>query len=106
MTTLQVLPQTPMGIALVLASLLSTVVGLFIGYQAYRGFRRNHSTPMRFLSLGLLLLATSYGLAFTGTMLLRQGTIPLQYQNPIRLGVRLVQLTGLSCILYSLYRRP
>lgn len=104
---LQAVPETPLGAALAVTALLSTVVGLFVGYQAYRGFRRNDSAPMRYLSLGLILLtAVAYTLAFVGTLLLREGVVPLRYERPYTLVVRLVQFSGLSLILYSLYRRP
>ncbi|MEF8855701.1 MAG: hypothetical protein V5A24_09460, partial [Haloarculaceae archaeon] len=35
--------------------LLAAILGLFIAYQAYRGYRRNDSRPMLFISLGFVL---------------------------------------------------
>lgn len=93
--------------ALLAAALGLVVFGLVLGYQAYRGFRRNASRPMQYLSLGLVLLtAVAYSLAFLGTLLLRQGYIPVHYQRPLTLVVRVIQLVGLALITYSLYRRP
>ncbi|QPV65026.1 hypothetical protein I7X12_04355 [Halosimplex litoreum] len=91
----------------VLVSLGSTVLGLVVGYQAYRGFRRNDSRSMRYLSVGLVLLtAVSFSLAFFGTLLLRLQVLPAAVGDPLRLVVRLLQFAGLAFITYSLYSRP
>jgi hypothetical protein len=96
-----------LGWALLVSAFGLVVLGLVLGYQAYRGFRRNDSRPMQFLSIGLILLtAVAYSLAFVGTLLLRQGVVPLQYQRPLTLLVRIIQFVGLGLITYSLYRRP
>ncbi|MDH5021330.1 DUF7521 family protein [Halobacterium rubrum] len=93
--------------AIVVVSLASTLVGLFVGYQAYRGFRRHQSTSMQYLSVGLILLtAVTNTAAFVGTGLLRLGVIDASLQSPLTLAVRLLQFAGLVCIAYSLYRRP
>ena len=82
----------------------TAVVGLSIGYQAYRGLRRHDSAPMRYLSMGMVLLfGVTYATAFAGTALLQVGALPLLYQGYFRLVVRLIQLSGLLCIAYSLY---
>lgn len=84
----------------------STVVGVYIGYQAYRGYRRHRSRSMQYLSIGLFLLtAVSYGAAFVGSLLLRQGVLPLSLQTPFTLAVRIIQFVGLGFIAYSLYTR-
>lgn len=99
--------MTGLYYAIVAVSLVSTAVGLFIGYHAYRGFRRHQSTSMQYLSLGLILLtAVTYTAAFAGTALLRYGFVDASLRSPFTLGVRLLQLAGLACIAYSLYRRP
>ncbi|CAM2987476.1 MULTISPECIES: hypothetical protein [Halobacterium] len=93
--------------AIVIVSMVSTLVGLFIGYQAYRGFRRHQSTSMQYLSVGLILLtAVTNTAAFVGTGLLRLDVINGGLQQPLTLTVRLLQFAGLVCIAYSLYRRP
>jgi hypothetical protein len=85
----------------------STVLGLIIGYQAYRGFRRHQSRSMQYLSIGLFLLtAVTFTAAFVGTLLLRQGLLPVRFQRPFTLVVRFLQFVGLAFITYSLYRRP
>jgi hypothetical protein len=89
------------------ASLVSTLLGLVVGYQAYRGFRRHDSASMRQLSAGLLLLtAASYTLAFVGTLLLRADYLDASLRDPLELVVRVLQVAGLALITYSLYNRP
>ena len=39
------------------ASTLTALVGLLVAYQAYRGYRRNGSEPMRALAVGIVLIA-------------------------------------------------
>lgn len=95
---------TTVELATTAAAAATALVGLYIGYQAYRGLRRHESAPMRYLSVGMVLLfGVAYATAFAGTTLLRVGAAPLVYQEYFRLVVRLVQLSGLCCIAYSLY---
>lgn len=95
---------TTVELATVTTAGLTALVGLYIGYQAYRGLRRHDSEPMRFLSVGLILLfGVTYVAAFAGNTLLRIGPLPLVYQDYFRLIVRLIQLAGVGCIAYSLY---
>ena len=85
----------------------STVLGTYVAYQAYRGFRRNESRPMQFLSIGLLLLTgVAFGTAFVGSVLLREGVLPIRYRQPLTLLTRLFQFLGVAFIAYSLHRRP
>ncbi|MFC4541192.1 hypothetical protein ACFO5R_04520 [Halosolutus amylolyticus] len=39
------------------ASALTAVLGLFVAYLAYRGYRRNDSPTMRALSIGIVCIA-------------------------------------------------
>ena len=53
--------MTPLQFSLALTTataLLTAVVGGFVAYQAYRGYRRNDSRAMLFLAVGILLLTT------------------------------------------------
>lgn len=73
------------------------VVGLFVAYQAYRGFRRNASRPMIYLAIGIILLtaapaALSIGLS-AGTTIPDAMTLLL---------VTISHLTGVGAILYAL----
>lgn len=84
----------------------STVVGGYVGYQAYRGYRRHHSRTMQYLSVGLFLLtALSFSTAFVGSLLLRQGVLPGTAQQPLTLLTRTFQFLGVLFIAYSLHRR-
>ena len=84
----------------------STVVGSYVGYQAYRGYRRHDSRTMRALSLGLFCLtAVAFVVAFVGSLLLRGGVLPLAFQQPLTLVTRAVQFLGVVLIAYSLHIR-
>ena len=82
-------------------------VGLFIGYHAYRGFRRHESRPMRFLSIGLsFLTALGPSLAFTIFLGISFDVIPESYGGPLSVTYRTFQLVGFLLIASSLYQRP
>jgi len=86
------------ALVLLVSGVLTAILGLFIGYQAYRGYRRNSSRPMLFLSSGLVLLTA---VSFSVSVVLGS----LGGQNPfVTLSVqRAIELTGLACIMYALY---
>jgi hypothetical protein len=95
---------TTVGLVTLVAAGATSAVGLYIGYQAYRGLRRHDSAPIRYLSVGVFLLfGVAYVVAFSGTALLRIGRLPRLYQDYVRLVVRLLQLSGLLCIADSLH---
>ena len=82
----------------------SVVLGLFIGYKAYLGLRRNQSTQMLYLSLGMVMLfGVAYALAFAVSILLHFRVLPLLYQDLLRVAVRVFQFVGLVFIAYSMY---
>lgn len=82
----------------------SALVGLYIGFLAYRALRRHDSTQMLVLCVGLILLfGVAYGISVVGTVLLQVRVLPLPYQDGFRLAVRMVQFAGLLCIAYSLH---
>lgn len=84
----------------------STVVGAYVGYQAYRGYRRHDSATMRYLSLGLFFLtAVAFSIAFVGSALLRVGVLPPAFQQSLTLVTRTFQFLGVVFIAYSLHRR-
>ncbi|SFG92775.1 hypothetical protein SAMN04488063_3342 [Halopelagius inordinatus] len=91
---------------IVALALGSTLVGSYVGYQAYRGYRRHDSRAMRALSAGLFFLtAVAFGIAFVGSLLLREGYIGLQYQQLLTLVTRLFQFLGVVLIAFSLHSR-
>jgi multisubunit Na+/H+ antiporter MnhB subunit len=94
---------SPVGLLAGVAATASAVIGLYIGYQAYRGLRRNDERSMRWLSVGMILLfGVAYSFAVAGQGLLAFRIVPIHLQNVVRLVVRLTQLAGLTCIAYSL----
>lgn len=83
---------------------VAMVLGLFIVFQAYRGYRRNDSRRMLFLALGLALLtvapfAVSIAVASVGRPL---GFGPRIYTFFLPVASRLLEIAGLACLLYSL----
>ena len=94
---------SPIGLLAGVAATLSALLGLYIGYQAYRGLRRNDERSMRWLSVGMILLfGLTYTLAVAGQGLITFRVLPIRFQNVIRLLVRTTQVVGLVCIAYSL----
>jgi hypothetical protein len=92
-----------LGLAAGGAATGSAVVGLYIGYHAYRGLRRNDDPSMRYLSVGMILLfGVTYVIALAGQGLIAFRVVPIGLQNAVRLVVRAVQLVGLLFIAYSL----
>jgi hypothetical protein len=82
----------------------SALVGLYIGYQAYRGLRRNDEPAMRYLAAGMILLfGVTYLLAVVGQGLIAFHVVTLGFQDVFRLLVRVLQLAGLTLIAYSLH---
>lgn len=97
----------PVRLALFALIVGSVAVGLFIGYQAYRGFRRHESPAMRLLSIGLILLtAVAPSIAFASFLGIEYGYLPERVGSPIAIGYRSFQFIGLCLIAYSLYQRP
>ena len=85
----------------------SALVGLFIGYQAFLGLRRNRSRQMLFLSVGMILLfGVAYGISLVGTLLFEFRVLALPTQDLFRMAIRVIQFVALVCIAYSLYIRP
>ncbi|WP_254921868.1 hypothetical protein [Halorubrum sp. Eb13] len=78
--------------------LLGAALGVFIAYLAYRGYRRNRSRPMLFVSLGFA-LALGVPLAITLVYLalpVTGGRVVVSVVN------QTFEVVGLSCIVYGL----
>jgi uncharacterized membrane protein len=83
------------------------VLGLVIGVQAYRGFRRNDSRSMQYLSIGLILLtAVPFTLSFLGTLVMSIRPDLVAYRRHLTLVAQFLQFGGLALITYSLYEKP
>lgn len=42
---------------LIIAKIVTILLGTAIAYQAYRGYRRNHSEPMRYVAIGFVFIS-------------------------------------------------
>jgi hypothetical protein len=92
--------------AILLLAFGSTLVGSYVGYQAYRGYRRHDSRTMQALAAGLFCLTgVAFVVAFVGSLLLQQGLLPLTFQRPLTLVTRVFQFLGVVLIAYSLHSR-
>lgn len=84
---------------LIVAKLVTMVLGFLIAYQAYRGYRRNHSRPMLYVAIGFVLIsfgAVIEGLLFdvVGLTLSDSGTV-----------ATIIVAIGMLSVLYALYGR-
>lgn len=77
---------------------LSVIIGVFIAYQAYRGYRRNGSRPMLFIALGFVLV-----LAVPFCVFLLYGILPGVPVTAVIVTSQVSQVSGLVAILYALW---
>lgn len=98
--------ETALYLALLAATLLASLLGLIIVFQAIRGYRRNDSQRMLYLAVGFALITIApLGLSLVFTIAapaLEAGSFLLSWVLP--LASRLLEIVGLAVILYSLYR--
>jgi hypothetical protein len=98
---------TPLDWAVLATSFGLIVLGLVIGVQAYRGFRRNDSRPMQYLSIGLILLtAVPFTLSFAGTLAISVRPELAGFRRHLTIVAKILQFGGLALITYSLYKKP
>jgi hypothetical protein len=83
--------------AVQVGELLGAVLGLFIAYQAYRGYRRNDSKPMLFIAAGFTLILGAPIPLFAAHLLFSVGS-----QVYVQGVIQAVELVGLACIVYAL----
>jgi hypothetical protein len=86
-----------MHIELVIAKLITMVLGFLIAYQAYRGYRKHDSKPMLYLAVGFLFISVGAiieGILFdvVGLEIYIAGTVQT-----------VIVAVGMLVILYSLY---
>lgn len=77
---------------------LSALLGVAIAYVAWRGYRRNDSRPMLFLSLGFVL-----ALAVPFVLLLVFVAVPGLGEGVVGVLTQVSQVAGLVAILYALW---
>ena len=75
------------------------VAGVFVAYQAYRGYQRNESRPMLYLALGIVFLT-----AVPASINLGLSSLTTATAAEILLAITVAHLTGVAAILYALTR--
>jgi len=97
----------PHYLILLAVTLLAVAMGLFIVYQAYKGYRRNERRQMLFLAAGLALITVAspiISLIISAAALrLRLDLIVFTFYSP--LVSNLIKIIGIGCIIYSLSLR-
>lgn len=96
MTLLQVDPALQAQIAFIL-TLISTFLGLLIGYIALRGYWRSRKRPMLFIAIGFFLVFWTPVLLLAGPVL-----APVIGQFLYGIVGEISRILGLICILYGL----
>jgi hypothetical protein len=94
-------------LVLLTLTLVAIVMGTYVVFQAYRGYRRNNSQRMLFLAIGFAFLTVvpfvlSLVVAGIGQQL---GFGPRVYTAYIPIVSRILEICGLGVIVYSLYTR-
>lgn len=91
-------PPETVRMGLLAYELTGAVLGVFVAYLAYRGYRRNQSRPMLFVSLGFLLaLGAPLAVTLTYTALpITGGRVAVQVIN------QTFEVVGLLSIIYGL----
>jgi hypothetical protein len=77
-------------------ALATVLLGLYIAYQAYRGYRRNRSRPMLYLSAGIVLLTfvpAVFSTLGANVAVIQGASVTLSF---------LSRLVGLLSILYAI----
>ena len=92
--------EIPSWVATVIqyGDVLAALLGVFIAYQAFRGYRRNDSRPMLFISLGFVLV-----LAVPFALLLVTLVVPGLPVWAVGLLTQASELLGLGSILYAIW---
>ncbi|MFC7029149.1 hypothetical protein ACFQJ5_18310 [Halomicroarcula sp. GCM10025324] len=91
-------PAGDVRLALQAYELVGAALGVFIAYLAYRGYRRNDSRPMLFVSLGFVL---ALGMPLVITLV--YFALPITgWQVPLQVIIQTVEIVGLLCIIYGL----
>ena len=88
-------------VLLQVAELFGALLGLFVAYQAYRGYRRNDSRPMLFIAVGFAVIMGVPALLFVPALFVPG--VPLLGVQGV---VQAFEIVGLLCIIYALRMEP
>lgn len=91
-------PSGAIQTGLLAYELIGAVLGVVISYLAYRGYRRNQSRPMLFVSLGFALVL---GVPLVLTLGYLALPVPAD-QVTAQLLIQTFEVAGLLCIIYGL----
>lgn len=91
-------PSEAVSTALLGYELVGAVLGVFIAYLAYQGYRRNDSRPMLFVSLGFVL---ALGVPLLVAVLFLVLPIPVD-QVFLQVLTQTFEILGLLSIIYGL----
>lgn len=97
---LEIIPQIDsrlLGLLATLLSLATSLLGLAVGYIAFRGYRHG-SQPMLYVAIGFVLVFWAPFLLFLGNLLV--AGLP---EFLLSIVGEVSQLSGMICILYGLY---
>lgn len=86
-----------MHVGLVIAKLITMLLGFLIAYQAYRGYRRNGSQPLFYVAVGFVFI--SFGAVIEGILF---DVIGLSLSDAGTVATIIVAL-GMLSVLYALY---
>lgn len=84
------------GLVVFVLAMATVVLGLYISYQAYRGYRRNRSRPMLYLAIGIVLLTfvpAVFSTLGANAAAIQEASVTLSF---------LSRLAGLCSILYGI----
>jgi len=84
------------GLVVFALGAVAALLGLYISYQAYRGYRRNQSRPMLYLSVGIVLLTFVPSVLSTAV-----ANLPLAQNAGIVAGM-CSRIAGLLSVLYAI----
>ncbi|MFC6765702.1 DUF7521 family protein [Natrinema soli] len=84
---------------LIVAKLVTMVLGFLIAFQAYRGYRRSDSQSMLYLAVGFAII--SFGAIVEGILF---DVVGLTFHNAGTVATTIVAI-GMLTILYALYGR-
>lgn len=91
-------PSEAVALALQAYELVGAVLGVFIAYLAYRGYRQNDSRPMLFVALGFALVL---GVPLVLTLLFL--ALPVSgWEVPLQVAIQTIEIAGLVSIIHGL----
>jgi len=82
------------------AKIIALILGVFIVYLAYRGFRRNRSKPLFYVAVGFALITG--GTLTEGLLYITSGAGEAELLTAIAVGTAITVL-GFVAIIYSIY---